>query len=226
MGKVNVIIVDTTGNKEQKVGMPDDIICGRIMVQLVKKIKLPSVGPDGNPISYKFVHKVTGRQLLETQTLAQAGIKDGDVLRLQPEITAGALCPKCGFNEEDGNAFCSKCGSSLGQPAPQPVQPAPQPVPVAQPVPMGQPQPNMYPPVQNYRPAPKMPIELSKITWILGAAGVILQLLMGLIFDVLMLPYGYGTFIYAVGNFITVVGEAMFGASVVLFMFQKLGKKE
>ena len=35
------------------------------------------------------IHKVTGRQLLESQTLAEAGIKDGDVLRLQPEITAG-----------------------------------------------------------------------------------------------------------------------------------------
>ena len=58
---------------------------------LVEKIKLPSVGPDGNPISYKFIHKVTGRQLLESQTLAEAGIKDGDVLRLQPEITAGGV---------------------------------------------------------------------------------------------------------------------------------------
>lgn len=90
MAKVNVVIVDATGNKEQKVGLPDDIKCGIIMVKLVEKIKLPSVGPDGNPISYKFIHKVTGRQLLESQTLAEAGIKDGDVLRLQPEITAGA----------------------------------------------------------------------------------------------------------------------------------------
>ena len=90
MAKVNVVIVDATGNKEQKVGLPDDIKCGIIMVKLVEKIRLPSVGPDGNPISYKFIHKVTGRQLLEAQTLADAGIKDGDVLRLQPEITAGA----------------------------------------------------------------------------------------------------------------------------------------
>lgn len=89
MAKVNVVIVDATGNKEQKVGLPDDIKCGIIMVKLVEKIKLPSVGPDGNPISYKFIHKVTGRQLLEAQTLAEAGIKDGDVLRLQAEITAG-----------------------------------------------------------------------------------------------------------------------------------------
>ena len=115
MGKVNVIIVDATGNKEQKVGLPDDIKCGIIMVKLVEKIKLPSVGPDGNPISYKFIHKVTGRQLLETQTLGEAGIKDGDVLRLQPEITAGAVCDKCGSEIADGESFCSKCGSAVKQ---------------------------------------------------------------------------------------------------------------
>ena len=113
MGKVNVVIVDATGNKEQKVGLPDDIKCGIIMVKLVEKIKLPSVGPDGNPISYKFIHKVTGRQLLETQTLGEAGIKDGDVLRLQPEITAGAICPHCGMDNPDGNTFCQKCGKNM-----------------------------------------------------------------------------------------------------------------
>jgi hypothetical protein len=90
MAKLNVIIVDATGNKEQRVGLPDDVRVGVILVKLIEKIKLPSVGPDGNPISYKFIHKVTGKQLLEQQTLAEAGIKDGEVLRLQPEITAGA----------------------------------------------------------------------------------------------------------------------------------------
>ncbi|GAA0078117.1 hypothetical protein UT300005_24950 [Clostridium sp. CTA-5] len=90
MSKINVIIVDTTGNKERKVGLPADIKIGIIMVKLIEKIKLPSIGPDGNLISYKFIHKVSGRQLLETQTLSDAQIKDGDVLRLQPEITAGA----------------------------------------------------------------------------------------------------------------------------------------
>lgn len=113
MGKVNVIIVDATGNKEQKVGLPDDIKCGIIMVKLVEKIKLPSVGPDGNPISYKFIHKVTGRQLLESQTLGEAGIKDGDVLRLQPEITAGVTCPACGRAINGNETFCPGCGTSL-----------------------------------------------------------------------------------------------------------------
>ncbi len=91
MGRVNVVVVDATGNKEQKVGLPDDVKTGVIMVKLVEKIKLPSIGPDGNSISYKFIHKVSGRQLLETQTLKEAGVKDGDVLRLQPEITAGGV---------------------------------------------------------------------------------------------------------------------------------------
>ena len=90
MGKLNVIIVDATGNKEQKVGLPDDIKSGLLMVKRIEKNKLPSDGPDGNPISYKFIHQVSGRQLLESQTFAEAGVKDGDVLRLQPEITAGA----------------------------------------------------------------------------------------------------------------------------------------
>ena len=89
MAKLNVVIVDATGNKEQKVGLPDDIKAGVIMVKLIEKIKLPSVGPDGNPISYKFVHKISGRQLLEEKTFAESGVKEGDVLRIQPEITAG-----------------------------------------------------------------------------------------------------------------------------------------
>jgi hypothetical protein len=40
-------------------------------------------------MSYKFHHRATGRQLLDTETLGSAGVKDGDILRLQPEITAG-----------------------------------------------------------------------------------------------------------------------------------------
>lgn len=122
MGKVNVVIVDATGNKEQKVGLPDDIKCGIIMVKLVEKIKLPSVGPDGNPISYKFIHKVTGRQLLESQTLGEAGIKDGDVLRLQPEITAGAFCTSCGADLVPGTTFCTKCGAAIQSQEATPVQ--------------------------------------------------------------------------------------------------------
>jgi hypothetical protein len=55
----------------------------------VQKLQLPVNGPDGAPLSYKFHHKNSGRQIQDSQTLADAGVHDGDVLRLQPEITAG-----------------------------------------------------------------------------------------------------------------------------------------
>jgi hypothetical protein len=57
---------------------------------LVDKLQLPQNGPDGAPLSYKFHHKKSGRQIQDSQTLSDAAVKEGDILRLQPEITAGA----------------------------------------------------------------------------------------------------------------------------------------
>ncbi len=89
MGKVNVTVIDVTGNKEQQATLPDDAPVRRIIAKLVQMMKLPATGPDGQPMSYKFHHKASGRQLTDEQTLGEAEVKDGDVLRLQPEITAG-----------------------------------------------------------------------------------------------------------------------------------------
>ncbi len=89
MGKINVYIVDTTGNKEQQASVPDDVPVNRILVKLAEKMELPVVGPDGNPINYKFIHKASGKQLTDEQTLQEAEVQNDDVLRLQPEITAG-----------------------------------------------------------------------------------------------------------------------------------------
>lgn len=89
MAKINVTIIDATGNKEQEASVPDDASIKRIMEALLPKMKMPLTGPDGDPLSYKFHHKASGKQLSDEQTLAEAGVKDGDVLRLHPEITAG-----------------------------------------------------------------------------------------------------------------------------------------
>ena len=62
----------------------------RILAVLLEKMSFPQYAPDGLPLSYKFHHKASGKQLLDTQCLADVGVKDGDILRLQPEITAGA----------------------------------------------------------------------------------------------------------------------------------------
>ena len=89
MGKVNVTIVDATGNKEQQATLPDDAPSRRIVARLVQMMELPSTDPGGQPLSYKFQHKASGTQLTDEQTLADAGVRDGDYLRLLPEITAG-----------------------------------------------------------------------------------------------------------------------------------------
>jgi uncharacterized ubiquitin-like protein YukD len=90
MGMITVQVWDATGSKRQDVELPDDAPVNRVLVVLIEKMKLPRQSPDGQLMSYKFHHKATGRQLLDGQSLRDAEVKDGDVLRLQPEITAGA----------------------------------------------------------------------------------------------------------------------------------------
>jgi len=88
MGKLSVTIVDVTGQKEQKADVPDDQPIRRIIQKLITMMKLPVSSPDGQTQSYKFIHKSTGKELDEAKTLKDEGVKDGDVLRMQPEITA------------------------------------------------------------------------------------------------------------------------------------------
>jgi uncharacterized ubiquitin-like protein YukD len=89
MAYINVTVFDSTENKRVPVELPDDAASGKIVSVLVQKLNLPSNGPDGAPLSYKFHHKNSGRQIQDSQTLADAAVKEGDILRLQPEITAG-----------------------------------------------------------------------------------------------------------------------------------------
>ena len=91
MGKINVVVVDTTGSKEQEATLPDDVPISRVIDKLVEVLYLPAVNTAGAPITYKFLHKATGRHLLDNLTLSQCDVHDGDVLRLIPEITAGGM---------------------------------------------------------------------------------------------------------------------------------------
>jgi len=89
MGSILVEIWDATGNKKVKAELPDDEALNRIIILLIDKMNLPRFTPDGQLMSYKFHHKASGRQLLDDETFYQAGVQSGDVLRIQPEITAG-----------------------------------------------------------------------------------------------------------------------------------------
>jgi uncharacterized ubiquitin-like protein YukD len=94
MNNLTIEVWDATGNKKQLVELPSDAPVNRVIAVLVEKMNLPRYSPDGQLMSYKFHHKASGRQLLDDQTLASADIHNGDVLRLQPEITAGSEGPR------------------------------------------------------------------------------------------------------------------------------------
>jgi hypothetical protein len=69
--------------------LPADAEVGRVIAVLIERMNLPRISPDGQQMSYKFHHRASGRQLMSDQTLAEANVQNGDVLRIQPEITAG-----------------------------------------------------------------------------------------------------------------------------------------
>jgi uncharacterized ubiquitin-like protein YukD len=104
MSNLTIEVWDATGNKKQLVELPAEAPVNRVIAVLVEKMNLPRYSPDGQLMSYKFHHKASGRQLLDEQTLVSADIHNGDVLRLQPEITAGG--------EEDSSKF-NRAGTSL-----------------------------------------------------------------------------------------------------------------
>lgn len=89
MSHLTIEVWDATGNKKQTVEVPGDAAINRVIAVLVEKMNLPRHSPDGQLMSYKFHHRASGRQLLDSETLSVAGVKEGDILRLQPEITAG-----------------------------------------------------------------------------------------------------------------------------------------
>jgi type VII secretion system (Wss) protein YukD len=80
---------DATGNKRLQVEVPGDVAVERILMVLADKLHLPRYAPDGQLMSYKFHHRRLGVQLRDDQSLAEQTVADGDVLRIQPEITAG-----------------------------------------------------------------------------------------------------------------------------------------
>ena len=89
MADIEVEVWDATGNRRVRAELPDDAPSNRVMAVLVEKMNLPRHSPDGQLISYRFHHKASGRQLLEDETFADANVQPLDILRVQPEITAG-----------------------------------------------------------------------------------------------------------------------------------------
>lgn len=89
MSDIDLEVWDATGNKRLSVQVPDDVTVERILLVLAEKLHLPKHAPDGQLMSYKFHHRRLGIQLVDDRTLAAQRVETGDVVRIQPEITAG-----------------------------------------------------------------------------------------------------------------------------------------
>jgi hypothetical protein len=90
MAMISVGVLDATGNQQELVALPDDVPVNRILVMLVEKLGLPARHPlDGRLLVYKFHHATAG-QIRDEQTLAAAGVGDGDTLRVYGEMIAGS----------------------------------------------------------------------------------------------------------------------------------------
>lgn len=89
---ITIEVRDLFGNKSDRVEVPDDVAVNRLLVLLVERLNYPRFDATGGQLlSYRLHHIGTQKQLLDDQSLAQSGVRDGDALRLVPEITAGRL---------------------------------------------------------------------------------------------------------------------------------------
>ena len=84
-----VTFLDQTGAKSVEAVIADSVSVKRILPNIITKMNLPVMGPDGQPMSYSLDHKEGGKRLREDQTLIDAQVKDGDHLIVYPEIVAG-----------------------------------------------------------------------------------------------------------------------------------------
>jgi uncharacterized ubiquitin-like protein YukD len=84
-----VTFLDQTGAKSVDAVIADTVSVKRILPNIITKMNLPVMGPDGQPMSYSLDHKEGGKRLHEDQTLVDAGVGDGDHLIVYPEIVAG-----------------------------------------------------------------------------------------------------------------------------------------
>ena len=84
-----VTFLDQTGAKSIEAIVADTVTVQRMLPNIITKMNLPMVGPDGQPMSYSLDHKEGGRRLNEYETLVQANVSPGDHLIIYPEIVAG-----------------------------------------------------------------------------------------------------------------------------------------
>lgn len=88
-GDLTVTVVLPSGGA-RTAEVPGDVAVRELLAELTSLLQLPTLGPDGRPMSYRVDSKALGRELREDETLAQAGVPADDRLILTADITAGS----------------------------------------------------------------------------------------------------------------------------------------
>ena len=88
MADKNVTLVLPAGGT-RTADVPDDVPVHELLPELVSALDLPTVGPDGRPMGYRIDSKALGRELSESETLADADVPEQDRLIITADITAG-----------------------------------------------------------------------------------------------------------------------------------------
>jgi len=81
------IVLPSGGTRNAEV--PREVPVKQLIPELATLLELPTTGPDGRPTSYRLDSKALGRELREDETLAGAGVPEGDRLILTADVTAG-----------------------------------------------------------------------------------------------------------------------------------------
>jgi hypothetical protein len=89
--RARVSIIDQTKGTKYTVLLPTDAKTGQVLPQLIKQLKMPPEGPGGAPVRYDLTLEAGGGlvRLEDDQTLAEAGVQNGAILRLTPRMEAG-----------------------------------------------------------------------------------------------------------------------------------------
>jgi ubiquitin-protein ligase len=89
MSDIDVTLVLPSGGA-RAAEVPADVVVKELLPEVTSLLELPTVGPDGRPMTYRLDSKALGRELKEEETLAAAGVPRNDRLVLTADITAGA----------------------------------------------------------------------------------------------------------------------------------------
>ena len=81
--KIKVIISDQAGGKTVTAELPTTAQMSQLIPALVSRLTMPQ------GTNYELVPKNSNTALKPTDTLASANVKEGDTLRLMPNVIAG-----------------------------------------------------------------------------------------------------------------------------------------